>query len=85
MKTAEQILDEHCTTIYNRDEEIKSSKSAVVIAMEEFAKEYHTEQLNIGNIRLSCPECGSHYIIYTEHEYYECNSCDKTWIMGNKA
>jgi hypothetical protein len=47
MKTAEQILDEHCTTVYNKyngDEEIESSKSAVVIAMEEFAKKYHAEQ-----------------------------------------
>ena len=59
MKTAEQILDEHCTTVYNKyngDEEIESSKSAVVIAMEEFAKEYHTEQLRIAVVVQAKPE-----------------------------
>ena len=50
MKTAEEILDEHCTTVYNKhtgEEEIESSKSAVVIAMEEYAKEYFSEQLRL--------------------------------------
>lgn len=37
------------------------------------------------NKQISCPnpECGSFYITYTEHEYYECNTCGKTWILKN--
>lgn len=27
-----------------------------------------------------CPECDSKYISYTEHEHYECSSCDFIWI-----
>ena len=44
MKSPEEILDEHCTTFYNRntgEEEIESSKSAVIIAMEEYAKQFN--------------------------------------------
>ena len=52
MRTAEQILDEHCTTTYNKhngEEEIESSKSAVVIAMEDYAKQ-QCEQLHIADV-----------------------------------
>ncbi|MDB4299643.1 hypothetical protein N9928_01180 [bacterium] len=52
-KSAESILDEHCTTVYNKntgEEEIESSKSAVVAAMEDFAKQYHKKQSSLSVI-----------------------------------
>jgi len=55
MRTAEQILDEHCTTTYNKhngEEEIESSKSAVVIAMEEYA-EQKCKQLHIADVSIA--------------------------------
>ena len=67
MKTAEQILDKHCTTTFNKhngDEEIQSSKSAVVVAMEEFAKEYHKKQLTLTDVVASLPD---EEMIYVSH------------------
>ncbi len=52
MRTAEDILDEHCTTTYNKhngEEKIESLKSAVVIAMEDYA-EQQCKQLHIGSV-----------------------------------
>lgn len=42
MNNAEKILNDHCSTYYNRntgDEEIEASKSSVIIAMDEYSKE----------------------------------------------
>lgn len=48
MKTPEEILDDHCTTTYNKysgDEEIISSKEAVLIAMEEYGKQQYDQAI----------------------------------------
>ena len=37
-------------------------------------------QSNIPVVRVMCPKCNQPYITYTADEYYECNSCDHTWI-----
>jgi len=47
MKTAQEILEKHCSIVYNKyngEEEIESSLSAVIIAMEDFSEQSHIEE-----------------------------------------
>lgn len=49
------------------------------INVNDFYKFLNEGIVNEANRKL-CPECNQPYITYTSDEYYQCNSCDHTWI-----